>query len=79
MSPGVRGRGSYMETFHGRLGLSLLQGINDPQFEDTPVVKGPDPEKVNQREELFDLILTTAKLSNLGSPKGTRDLTWECR
>jgi hypothetical protein len=54
-----------MEAFHRGLGSSFLQWIDNPWFEDSPVVKGPDPEEVHQREKLLDLVLTAARISNL--------------
>lgn len=63
-----------MKTFHGCLGSSLLQGINNLLFEETPVVEGFNPEKVNQREELLDLVLAVAEVSNVGTPSPMRDL-----
>jgi hypothetical protein len=68
-----------MQAFHGSLGTSLLQGIDDPRFENTPVVEGPDPEKIDERIEFFDLVLAMAKLSDFGTQNETQDLTWECR
>lgn len=64
-----------METFHRSLGTTFLQGVDNPQFEDAPVVEGPNPEKVNQREEFFDLVLAVGKLSGLSTPDVMHDLT----
>lgn len=66
-----------MEAFHGSLGTSLLQGIDYSRFEDTPVIEGPNPEEMNQREEFFNFVLATVKVRDLGTTNGTLDLTWE--
>jgi len=57
-----------VETLHGRLGSSLLQGIDDPLFKRAPVVEGFYPEEVDQGEEFLDLVLTAVKVSNAGTP-----------
>jgi hypothetical protein len=63
-----------METLHGSLGAALLQGINNLLFEDTPVVEGFNPEEVDQREEFFDLVLTAAEISNMGTLSSIQNL-----
>ena len=63
-----------METLHGSLGSTFLQGINDPLLEDTPVVEGLNPEEVHQREKFFDLVLTVAEISNAVKPSSIEDL-----
>lgn len=68
-----------MEPFHGGLATSLVQGIDYPGFKRTPIVEGADPEEVNQRVELFDLVLATVKISGLGILDETQGLTWGCR
>lgn len=67
-----------METFHGSLGASFLQRIDDHQFECSPVIERPDPEKVHQREKFLDLVLTTRKLRAL-APNEKQILTWVCQ
>lgn len=63
-----------METLHGSFGSSFLQWINDLLFEGTPVIEGFDPEEVNQREELLNLILAVAEISNLGRARSIQVL-----
>lgn len=65
-----------METLHGCLGPSLLQGISDLLFELAPVIEGFDPEEVNQGEKLLNLVLTAFEISNVGTPNSIQDLHW---
>ena len=65
-----------MEALHRSLGSPLLQGVNDPLFESTPVAEGFDPKEVDQRKKLLDLVLTTAEISNVNTQFCT-GLTWE--
>ena len=67
-------RRPYVETLHGCLGSPFLQRINDPLFEDTPVVEGLDPKEVDQREKFLDFVLTAAEINNLGEVGSVRDL-----
>jgi hypothetical protein len=34
-------------------------------FEDAPVVEGLDPKEMDQREKLFDLVLTAVEISGV--------------
>ena len=63
-----------METLHGSLGSPFLQWINDPLFEGTPVIEGPDPKEVDQREKFLDLVLTAAGINSLGEAGSIQDL-----
>ena len=63
-----------METLHGCLGSPFLQRINDPLFEDTPVVEGSDPKEVDQGEKFLDFVLTAAEINNLGEVGSVHDL-----
>lgn len=63
-----------MEALHGCLSTSFLQGVNDPLFEGTPVVEGFDPQEVDQREKLFNLVLAAAEISIVTTPSSIRDL-----
>lgn len=62
-SKGVE-RKLYVETFHGCLGSPFLQWVNDPLFEDTPIIEGFNPEEVDQGEKFLDLVLSVAKISD---------------
>ena len=53
-----------METFHGCLGSPFLQWVNDPLFEDAPIIEGFNPEEVDQGEKFLDLVLAAAKISD---------------
>lgn len=57
-----------METLHRSLGPSFLQRVDNPLFEDTPVIEGFDPKEVDQREKFFDLVLAVAKINDVRRP-----------
>ena len=61
----LRGWKTHVETFHGSLGSSFFQGINDPLFKNTPIVEGFDPKEVDQREKFLDLVLTATGISKV--------------
>ena len=52
----------------------LRQQIDNPFFEDTPVIEGSDPKEVDQGEKFLDFILTVAGVSNLGETDPIQDL-----